>query len=101
MNFDKKILELSRTIYQTSIMCHNAKGNPTKQIDKIKGMIREFIRLEVVPYELTVSEKTTFIIENEMKICDAISNGHKPCNNDEFFETRKKINKYRKDLGIL
>ena len=101
MNFDKKILELSRTIYQTSIMCHNAKDNPTKQIDKIRGMIREFIRLEVVPYELTVSEKTTFIIENEMKICDAISNGHKACDNDEFSETRKKINKYRKDLRLI
>lgn len=101
MNFDKKILELSRTIYQTSIMCHGAKGNPTKQIDKIKTMIREFIRLEVVPYELTEQEKTTFIIENEMKICEAISNGHKSCDNDEFAETRKKINKYRKDLKLI
>ena len=101
MNFDKKILELSRTIYQTSVMCHNAKGNPTKQIDKIKGMIREFIRLEVVPYELTVSEKTTFIIENEMKICDAISNGYKACDNDEFAEIRKKIKEYRNDLKLI
>ena len=101
MNFDKKILELSRTIYQTSVMCHNAKGNPTKQIDKIKGMIREFIRLEVVPYELTVSEKTTFIIENEMKICDVISNGHKACDNDEFAEIRKKIKEYRNDLKLI
>lgn len=101
MNFDKKILELSRTIYQTSIMCHGAKGNPTKQIDKIKTMIREFIRLEVVPYELTEQEKTSFIIENESKILQAVRNGHKPCNNDEFFETRKKINKYRKDLGLI
>lgn len=101
MNFDKKILELSRTIYQTSIMCHNAKGNPTKQIDKIKTMIREFIRLEVVPYELTESEKTTFIIENELKILEAVRNGHKPCDNDEFSKTRTKINKYRKDLKLI
>ena len=71
MKFDKRILELSKTIYQTSVMCHNAKGNPTKQIDKIRGMIREFIRLEVVPYELTESEKTTFIVENELKITSA------------------------------
>lgn len=101
MNFDKKILELSRTIYQTSVICHGAKSDPTKQIDKIKSMIREFIRLEVVPYELTESEKTTFIIENEMKICEAISNGHKAYDNDEFAETRKKINKYRKDLKLI
>lgn len=101
MNFDKKILELSRTIYQTSIMCHGAKGNPTKQIDKIKTMIREFIRLEVVPYELTEQEKISFIIENELKIIEAIRNGHKPCDNDEFSQTRTKINKYRKDLKLI
>lgn len=101
MNFDKKILELSRTIYQTSIMCHNAKGNPTKQIDKIKTMIREFIRLEVVPYELTEQEKTSFIIENELKILQAVRNGHKPYDNDEFSQTRTKINKYRKDLKLI
>lgn len=101
MKFDKKISELSRTIYQTSVMCYNAKGDPTKQIDKIRGMIREFIRLEVVPYELTESEKTTFIIENELKICEAISKGHRACDNDEFAEARKKIKKYRKDLGLI
>ena len=101
MNFDKKILELSRTIYQTSIICHNSKDNPTKQIDKIRGMIREFIRLEVVPYELTESEKTTFIIENELKILEAVRNGHKPCDNDKFLQTRTKINEYRKDLKLI
>lgn len=101
MNFDKKILELSRTIYQTSIMCHGAKGNPTKQIDKIKTMIREFIRLEVVPYELTEQEKISFIIENELKIIEAVRDGHKPCDNDEFSQTRTKINKYRKDLKLI
>jgi len=101
MKFDKRILELSKTIYQTSVMCHNAKGNPTKQIDKIRGMIREFIRLEVVPYELTESEKTTFIVENELKITSAVMKGHKACDNDEFSEIRKKIEKYRKDLGLI
>ena len=101
MKFDKRILELSKTIYQTSVMCHNAKGNPTKQIDKIRGMIREFIRLEVVPYELTESEKTTFIVETELKITSAGIKGHKACDNDEFSEIRKKIEKYRKDLGLI
>ena len=101
MKFDKRILELSKTIYQTSVMCHNAKGNPTKQIDKIRGMIREFIRLEVVPYELTESEKTTFIVENELKITSPVIKGHKACDNDEFSEIRKKIEKYRKDLGLI
>lgn len=101
MRFDEKILQLSRTIYQTSVMCHSAKGNPTKQIDKIKTMIREFIRLEVVPYELTEQEKISFIIENELKITLEVLNGHKACNNDEFSETRKKIKQYRKDLGLI
>ena len=51
MGFDDKIMNLSRTIYQTSVMDHVSKKNPTGQIDKIKNMIREFIRMEVVPYE--------------------------------------------------
>ena len=50
MGFDKKIMELSRTIYQTSVMSHGTKADPTKQIDKIRAMIREFIRVEVVPF---------------------------------------------------
>ena len=54
MSFDKKILELSRTIYQMSVMSHGTKQDPSNQIDKIRSMIREFIRVEVVPYELTV-----------------------------------------------
>jgi hypothetical protein len=101
MKFDKRILDLSKTIYQTSVMCHESKQDPTKQIDKIKTMIREFIRLEVVPYELTEQEKTSFIIENELKIVEAVRNGHKPCDNDEFSQTRTKINKYRKDLKLI
>jgi hypothetical protein len=101
MGFDKKILELSRTIYQTSIMCHNAKGNPTNQIDKIKAMIREFIRTEVVPYELTNSEKLTFILKNELMITEVVGKGHKASDGDEFQKTREKIKKYRKELNIL
>ena len=64
MGFDKKILDLSRTIYQTSVMVYGSKKNPAEQIDKIRGMIREFIRTEVVPYELTNQEKLTFILMN-------------------------------------
>ena len=101
MGFDKKILDLSRTIYQMSVMTHGTKNNPTEQIDKIRGMIREFIRLEVVPYELTNQEKMTFIIENESKINDAVMNGHRPTNQDEFQTTREKIRKYRIQLGII
>ena len=101
MSFDKKILELSRTIYQTSIMSHGTKQDPAKQIEKIKNSIREFIRVEVVPYELTDSEKLTFIIKNESKICEAIANGHKATDQDEFAEVRKKMKQYRKELGII
>ena len=101
MGFDKKILELSRTIYQTSVMSHNSKQNQTDQIDKIRGMIREFIRTEVVPYEFTNSEKMTFILKNEAMICEAIAKGHKATDGDEFQKTREKIKKYRIELGIL
>lgn len=101
MGFDDKIMKLSRTIYQMSIMSHTSKNNPAEQIDKIRGMIREFIRLEVVPYELTNQEKITFIVENESKISDAVRNGHRPSNEDEFQPTRDKIRQYRIDLGII
>ena len=101
MGFDDKIMNLSRTIYQTSVMDHNSKKNPTGQIDKIKNMIREFIRMEVVPYELTNQEKLTFILDNEYKITNAVLNGHKANNGDEFQTTRIKIEKYRKELKIL
>ena len=101
MGFDKKILELSRTIYQTSVMAHGTKQNPADQIDKIRGMIREFIRTEVVPYELTNSEKMSFILKNELMITEAVGRGHKANDQDEFQKTREKIKKYRIELGII
>jgi hypothetical protein len=101
MGFDKKILELSRTIYQTSVMVHGTKQNPSEQIDKIRAMIREFIRTEVVPYELTNSEKLTFILKNELMITESVGKGHKASDGDEFEKTREKIKKYRKELNIL
>jgi hypothetical protein len=101
MGFDDKIMNLSRTIYQTSVMDHGSKKNPTGQISKIKDMIREFIRMEVVPYELTNQEKMTFILDNELKITNAVLNGHRANNGDEFHTTRVKIEKYRKELKIL
>jgi hypothetical protein len=101
MGFDKKILELSRTIYQTSVMVHGTKQNPSEQIDKIRAMIREFIRTEVVPYELTNQEKLTFILKNELIITEAVGKGHKASDGDEFQKTREKIKKYRTELNIL
>ncbi|NCX56486.1 MAG: hypothetical protein EBW87_04720 [Burkholderiaceae bacterium] len=101
MGFDKKILELSRTIYQTSVMVHGTKQNPSEQIDKIRAMIREFIRTEVVPYELTNQEKMSFILKNESLICEAIAKGHKASNGDEFQPVRDKMRKYRIELGII
>jgi hypothetical protein len=101
MGFDKKILELSRTIYQTSVMAHGTKQNPSEQINKIKDMIREFIRTEVVPYELTNQEKMSFILKNESMICEAIGKGHKASDGDEFQPVREKIRKYRIELGII
>lgn len=101
MGFDKKIMELSRTIYQTSVMSHGTKQDPTIQIDKIRSMIREFIRVEVVPYELTNQEKLSFILKNESIINGAVMNGHKPTNQDEYQPVRNKIKQYRKELGII
>ena len=82
-------------------MVHGTKQNPSEQINKIKDMIREFIRTEVVPYELTNQEKLTFILKNEAMICEAIGKGHKATDQDEFQKTREKIKKYRIELGII
>ena len=101
MGFDDKIMKLSRTIYQMSVMDHGSKNNPTGQINKIKDMVREFIRMEVVPYELTNQEKLSFILDNEYKITSAVLNGHKASNGDEFQPVRDKIKKYRIELKIL
>ena len=72
MGFDKKILDLSRTIYQTSVMVYGTKQNPKEHIENIRGMIREFIRTEVVPYELTNQEKLSFILKT-VKPCEYIT----------------------------
>jgi hypothetical protein len=101
MGFDKKILDLSRTIYQTSVMVYGRKQNPKDHIDNIRGMIREFIRTEVVPYELTNQEKLSFILKNELIITRAILNGHKATDQDEYQKTREKIKKYRIELEII
>ena len=101
MGFDKKILDLSRTIYQTSVMVYGRKQNPNDHIDNIRGMIREFIRTEVVPYELTNQEKLSFILKNELIITRAVLNGHKANDQDEYQKTREKIKKYRIELEII
>ena len=101
MGFDDKIMKLSRTIYQMSVMDHGSKNNPTGQINKIKDMVREFIRMEVVPYELTNQEKLSFILDNEYKITSAVLNGHNASDGDEFQPVRDKIKKYRIELKIL
>ena len=82
-------------------MVHGTKQNPSEQIDKIRAMIREFIRTEVVPYELTNQEKLTFILKNEAMINEAVGKGHKASNGDEFQPVREKIKKYRIELKIL
>jgi hypothetical protein len=64
-------------------------------------MIREFIRVEVVPYELTNQEKLSFILKNESMINSAVMGGHQPTNQDEYQPVRNKIKQYRKELGLI
>ena len=82
-------------------MVHGSKENPKEHIENIRGMIREFIRTEVVPYELTNQEKLSFILKNEGIINEAVGKGHKASNGDEFQPVREKIRKYRIELGII
>jgi hypothetical protein len=82
-------------------MVHGTKQNPKEHIENIRGMIREFIRTEVVPYELTNQEKLSFILKNELIITRAVLNGHKANDQDEYQKTREKIKKYRIELEII
>jgi hypothetical protein len=48
-------------------MNHGSKQNPDQHISKIKSMIREFIRLEVVPYELPNKKKLVLSLKMNLK----------------------------------
>lgn len=49
MSFDKKILELSRTIYQTSIMAHGTKQDPENKSKKLKTQSESLSELRLFP----------------------------------------------------
>lgn len=51
---------------------------------------------------MTNSEKLSFILEKEMAITMAVTQGkHRATDSDRFVEDRKKIKQYRIDLGII
>lgn len=50
---------------------------------------------------LSNQEKIDFILDTQTRIMDAIFKGHKCSDIDEFQEDREKMNKYRKDLGLI
>lgn len=100
MDIDK-LQQLCKYIYDSSVMSYNGKTNPTKQINKIKEMIRNYIRTEVTPCELTDQEKLSYIIDNEMEITLAVSKGHQANNGDQYQEARVKIKQYRIELGLI
>jgi hypothetical protein len=51
---------------------------------------------------MTNSEKLSFILEKEMEITMAVTQGgHRATDRDKFSEDRKKIKQYRIDLGII
>jgi hypothetical protein len=41
------------------------------------------------------------ILDNELKITEAVMNGHQASNGDEFQDTRVKIRQYRIELGLI
>jgi hypothetical protein len=96
-----KLHQLCKYIYDSSVMSYNMKTNPTKQILNIKEMVRTYIRTEVTPCELTDQEKLSYILDNELKITEAVMNGHQASNGDEYQETRVKIKQYRIELGLI
>lgn len=49
---------------------------------------------------MTDQDKISYIIQNELIITQAIFNGHKASDGDQFHEIRKKIHQYRLDLGL-
>jgi hypothetical protein len=51
---------------------------------------------------MTNSEKLSFILEKEMEITKAVTQGnHRATDTDKFSNDRKKIKQYRVDLGII
>ena len=96
-----KLHQLCKYIYDSSVMSYNGKTNPTKQINKIKEIIRVYIRNEVTPCELTDQEKMSYILDNEMIITSAVMKGHQASDGDEYQETRAKIKQYRIELCII
>jgi hypothetical protein len=40
-------------------------------------------------------------LDNELKITEAVMNGHQASNGDEYQETRVKIRQYRIELGLI
>lgn len=50
---------------------------------------------------ITDKEKLEFILEKELEIVIAISNGHKASNSDKFQKDRDLMKKYRLDLGLI
>jgi hypothetical protein len=96
-----KLHQLCKYIYDSSVMSYNGKTNPTKQINKIKEIIRVYIRNEVTPCELTDQEKLSYIIDNEMEITLAVSKGHQANNGDQYQEARVKMKQYRIELGLI
>ena len=96
-----KLHQLCKYVYDSSVMSYNMKTNPTKQIDKIKEMIRTYIRTEVTPCELTDQEKMSYILDNEMIITSAVMKGHHASDGDEFQDARVKIKQYRLELGLI
>tara|TARA_R110000868_G_C10832475_1_gene759471 strand:+ start:532 stop:825 length:294 start_codon:yes stop_codon:yes gene_type:complete len=51
---------------------------------------------------MTNSEKLSFILEKEMTITMAVTQGkHRATDSDRFVEDREKIKQYRVDLGII
>ena len=50
---------------------------------------------------LTNQEKLDFIIDTQSRMMVAIFKGHRSTDKDEFQEDREKMNKYRKELGLI
>lgn len=50
---------------------------------------------------ITDREKLEFILEKELEIVKAISNGHKASDSDKFQKDRDLMKKYRLDLGLI
>lgn len=83
-------------IFSRMVEVHNENPN-YDYMNRFKKIIQKIKEED----GLTNQEKLDFIIDTQTRIMSAVFKGHKSTDKDIFQEDREKMNKYRKELGLI